>query len=228
MLDGRLLACAELCNPGRAADIGTDHGYLPIYLIESGICESCIACDINEKPLLSARENIRAAGLEGRIETILSDGLDSVEPEGITNVIIAGMGGELIRDIISRAEWLRNSRTALILQPMTKWDVLRRYLYESGFEVTKELPCRAGRFVYSVLRAEYTGRQPEHECDLCYLYGGMVSPETEDGRAYLLRQAERLGAVAGGIGRDASRAAEAEKYADACAKLRQRCEIKER
>lgn len=87
MKDKRLLCCAELCVGGRAVDVGTDHGHLAVYLVEQGICKSCIACDINEKPLAAARSSIRAAGLEDRIEAVLSDGLDSIDPEGVTDEI---------------------------------------------------------------------------------------------------------------------------------------------
>ncbi|MBR6874655.1 MAG: SAM-dependent methyltransferase, partial [Ruminococcus sp.] len=107
MNDNRLLACARLVRGSRAADVGTDHGYLPMYLVQNGICESALACDINEKPLASARENIEKAGLSDKIGVYLSDGLGSVPCEGITDVIVAGMGGELIADIISRANWIK-------------------------------------------------------------------------------------------------------------------------
>ena len=227
MNDRRLLTCAELCAGGRAVDVGTDHAYLPVYLVEQGICESCIACDINGKPLASARENISRAGLSDRIETLLSDGLDNVPAEGVTDVIIAGMGGELIADIISRAPWLKERKVNLVLQPMTKWDHLRKYLWENGFEVTAELPCREGKFTYSVIRAVYSGAKPSHPCGLDYLYGGKVSPETEDGRAYLLRQAQRLVSVGEGIGRDPARAEESREYLAAAERLRALCDASE-
>ncbi|MBR4554311.1 MAG: SAM-dependent methyltransferase [Ruminococcus sp.] len=218
--DRRLLCCAELCVGERAADVGTDHGYLPVYLIEKGICSSAVACDINEMPLASARENIARAGLSDKIETVLSDGLDSVPEEGITDVVIAGMGGELIADIIARAEWIKTNRVNLILQPMTKWDHLRRFLHASGFNVIRELPCKEGRFVYSVMQAVYSGAGPEGECSLEYLYGGLVSGDTCEGAEYLERQAMRLEAVGRGIGRDAARSDEAEKYLSAAEALR--------
>ena len=220
MKDKRLLCCAELCVGGRAVDVGTDHGHLAVYLVEQGICKSCIACDINEKPLAAARSSIRAAGLEDRIEAVLSDGLDSIDPEGVTDVVIAGMGGELIAEIIQRAEWLKENRVNLVLQPMTKWDHLRRELYENGFDVRRELACTEGKFVYSVMQAVYTGEKPGYPCDLRYLYGGIVEPDSEASSAYLLRQASRLEAAAGGMIKDPQRTKQGSAYFAAARELR--------
>ncbi|MBR1863257.1 MAG: SAM-dependent methyltransferase [Ruminococcus sp.] len=192
-MDKRLQKCAELCVGDRAADIGTDHGYLPCYLVESGICSSALACDIAEKPLESARTHIARSGLEDRVTALLSDGLRSVPLEGVTDVIIAGMGGELIVSILENCPAVAQGRLRpnLVLQPMTKWDVLRRWLCENGFEVIRELPCEEGRFVYSVMQAVYTGRITR-DPGLEYLYIGKVSPDTPEGREYISRQAKRL------------------------------------
>ncbi len=225
MNDKRLLACAALCSgrpDGRAADVGTDHGHLAVYLVQQGICGTAVACDINEKPLGSAKENIRRAGLEDRISTCLSDGLDCVPSEGITDVVIAGMGGELIADIISRADWIRTERVNLVLQPMTKWDHLRQYLWDNGFEVTRELPCTEGRFVYSVMQAVYVGGRQRGECSLAYLYGGLTDGSTEDGRAYLQRQAQRLETAGRGLMRSPDKAVTAQRYLAAARELRER------
>lgn len=192
LMDKRLLTCAELCVGDRLADIGTDHGYLPCYMVKKGLCKTALACDVAVKPLESAKEHISQMGLEDSIEAVLSDGLDGIDGKGITDISIAGMGGELIADILSRAPWVKENRVNLILQPMTKWDFLRGWLYRNDFEVKKELPCREGRFVYSVMQAVYTGKKPEYECDLRYLYCGLVTADTPDGRAYLERQISRL------------------------------------
>lgn len=223
MNDRRLLACAELCvRGGVAVDVGTDHGSLAVYLIEQDISEQVIACDINEKPLASAKKNISEAGLTDKISTVISDGLDNISCDGVTNVIIAGMGGELIADIISRADWLKERKVNLVLQPMTKWDHLRRFLAENGFEVMREIPCIDGRFVYSVMQAVFSGSAPKQRCTLEYLYGGTVSGNTEEGRAYLMRQAQRLETVGQGIAHDAAKAEDARKYFEASKSLRDR------
>ncbi|MBR1740025.1 MAG: SAM-dependent methyltransferase [Ruminococcus sp.] len=189
-MDKRLLACAGLVDGPAAADIGTDHGYLACYLIESGRCERVVASDVAEKPLESARQNVEAAGLTDRVSCVLSDGLEKVPLEGITDIICAGMGGELIVSILERCNDLRDKN--LVLQPMTKWDVLRKWLYDNRFRVVKETACSEGRFVYSVMKARFSGTEPEYSCDLRYLYCGRVGLETPEERAYLLRQALRL------------------------------------
>lgn len=198
MNDRRLLACASLCVGKKAVDVGTDHGHLAAYLINENICESCIACDINEMPLQAARDTVKRYGLETRITLVLSDGLDKIDGEGVTDVVIAGMGGELIADIISRADWIKKNRVNLVLQPMTKWDVLRKWLYENGFEVKNEKACIEGQFVYSVMQAEYIGKQPCYRCSERYLYFGLVKAES-DGREYIKRQATRISAAGNGM-----------------------------
>ena len=100
MNDRRLLACAALCKPGKAVDVGTDHGYLAIHLVKTGICGSCIACDINTAPLDSARKNIREAGLSDRIETVLTDGLDGIGGEDVNDE--TSLAGRAYKNVAER------------------------------------------------------------------------------------------------------------------------------
>lgn len=142
---------------GRVADIGTDHAYLPIELIRRGILESALAGDIGEGPIARARAHIEAAGLSKQIQTVQTDGLRGVESYEPTDVIIFGMGGELIAKILSDAPWVREKQVNLILQPMTKADVLRRYLNENGFEILDESLIYEDRY-YQIIHARQTGR----------------------------------------------------------------------
>ena len=113
---GRLSLCADYVREGsRLADIGTDHGYLPIALCQSGKIPSALACDINPLPLRSAEENIARFGLSKKIQTRLSDGLKEVSPDEADDVVIAGMGGELIRDILTAAPWVKDGEKHLVL-----------------------------------------------------------------------------------------------------------------
>lgn len=156
-LDSRLMTAAGFVNGGGVAcDVGTDHAYLAAYLADNGISERVIACDIALGPLESARLTVSRLGLSDRITVIRSDGLDSVPDEGVTDVIICGMGGELILDIILRADWLKRG-VNLVLQPMTRASELREGLYEQGFVIKSEKACRDGKFIYSVINAEYRG-----------------------------------------------------------------------
>ena len=199
-MDKRLLTCAALCKGRRIADIGTDHGSLPCYMAAEGLCDSALACDTAPLPLESAKAHIAENHLENKVTAILSDGLEKVPREGLTDIVIAGMGGELISAILEKCGWLKSAEPPinLVLQPMTKLDTLRRWLYENGFLVTEERACQSGRFVYSVMQAHYTGETPPYPCDLRYLYCGMVTADTDDSREYLLRQSTRLSAAAKG------------------------------
>lgn len=149
MLDKRLKLCADMVKGKRVCDVGTDHAYLIAELLTSGKCDTAVAADINEKPLASASSNLEKAGVIEKVTIVLSDGLRSVSKEGITDIVIAGMGGELIAKILSECTWLDGVN--LVLQPMSKADVLLRYLWENGFEVLKRKAVREGRFFYTAI-----------------------------------------------------------------------------
>ena len=191
-MDKRLLTCAHLCIGDCIADIGTDHGYLPCYMIKEGLCRTALACDIAEKPLESARRHIISQGLENKIRVILSDGLDSIPKDGITDIIMAGMGGELIAKLLGKCSWIKNSSLNLVLQPMTKWDFLSKWLYDNNFEIKKELACTEGQFVYSVMQVRFSGQKLPYECNDKYLHFGFVKKDYPDGSAYISKQCSRL------------------------------------
>lgn len=201
MTDKRLLTCAKLVTGRKAVDVGTDHGYLAVYLLNENICDNVIACDVNEMPLNAAEKTVEKTGLSHRIRLVLSDGLDNVPMDGVTDVIMAGMGGELIARLIGRCRWLSDKERPvnLILQPMTKSDTLRKWLYDNCFEVKKELGCSDGGFVYSVMQTEFLGRHPDYPCDMRYLYGGRVSRDCPEGKAYLEHQSQRLRVAGSGM-----------------------------
>lgn len=187
----RLKLIASLVPKGaRVCDIGTDHALLPIYLIENNIAEFVIATDIRPLPLENAKRNVAASGLTG-IELRLCDGLSAVKKDEVDTVIIAGIGGEVISGIISRAALIRNQPyPLLILQPTTSAEALRRYLYENGFEIKTETALKENGKLYSVITARFTGKvkkMPEH-----FYYIGMVDPKTEDGYLYIQKQYIRL------------------------------------
>ena len=156
--DRRLLsALPYLTRGGRIADIGTDHAYLPIYLVREGIVSHALAADINEGPIQSARANIAAAGLTDRIETLRTDGLCGVEPYAPDDILIFGMGGELIIHILEAAPWIRTERIGLILQPMSRAAVLRAWLLENGFAITGESLTLEEKY-YQTVAARYCGK----------------------------------------------------------------------
>lgn len=156
--DARLLSAVPYLLPHAAvADIGTDHAYLPVYLVRQGYADRALACDIRPGPLSSAKRNIQAAGLSDRIQTLLTDGLHGVEDFSPDHILIFGMGGELIEKILSQAAWVKSSAVRLILQPMSRAEVLRRYLINSGFAILGESLSRADGRIYQTICAGWSG-----------------------------------------------------------------------
>ena len=156
--DARLLSAVPYLLPHAAvADIGTDHAYLPIYLVREGLAAHALACDIREGPLSSAKENVRLAGVEDRVQTLLTDGLHGVDAFAPDHILIFGMGGELIEKILSEAAWIQTPKVRLILQPMSRAEVLRRYLSSTGFSIIGESLSRAEGRIYQTICAEWRG-----------------------------------------------------------------------
>ena len=148
----RLLCCASMVQPGsRVADIGTDHGYLGIYLLQTGAARHVIACDLRKDPLENARRNAKLFGVDGEMELRLSDGLEKILPDEVDTVVMAGMGGDLIQKILSQCPWRRREGLQFILQPQSAGNVLRRWLCEDGFEIRREEPVQDGHFLYTVM-----------------------------------------------------------------------------
>ena len=191
-LGKRLLKIAEFIPAGSCvADIGTDHAVLPIHLIRSGLANVAIATDINKKPLGKAAENIDAAALSDYITLRLGDGLSCIEPNEVDTIIIAGMGGELIADILDACPWLRSGSYRLVLQPMTRSERLRKYLRLNRFTPIKEVAgTDAGRH-FSIVVAS-TDDYPE-EYPPCFDYSGLLLNEkSEENLAYLSYTADLL------------------------------------
>ena len=138
-LGPRLALCASLVREGSTlCDVGTDHGYLPIWLLKTGKIPKALACDINPGPLEAARRDGAKYGVGEELSFRLSDGLEAVSPEEAEDIAIAGMGGELILRIVTQAPWLRDPQKRLILQPMSSVPELRLGLRDLGFAVLQE------------------------------------------------------------------------------------------
>ena len=153
----RLFLAASFARKGEfIADVGTDHAYLPIYLYTNKIIRGAVVSDINEGPIERAAKNISDFSCGGAIVPILCDGLSKIEEYSPDSVFILGMGGELIVNIISKAEWLKKNKTRLIMQAMTHSEVLREYLIKNGFEITDEAMVEDSK-IYQITVAEYTG-----------------------------------------------------------------------
>ncbi|MDR1002738.1 MAG: class I SAM-dependent methyltransferase [Oscillospiraceae bacterium] len=154
----RLRECGGLVRKGSVtADIGTDHALLPIWLLENGVCPFVYASDINEKPLETARRNIERHGLSDKITVLCGSGLERIETNAVSDIVIAGMGGGLIAEILSQAAWTKHSRYRLILQPMSKQAELRLWLGENGFDIVREIAVTDHGKDYTVICAEFSG-----------------------------------------------------------------------
>ena len=156
-LSKRLRAAADFVRNGAyIADVGTDHAYLPIALALEGRVRGGVASDINEGPILRAREHIKEYGLDGRIETLRTDGLHGIEKYAPTDIFILGMGGELIADIIAAAEFTRDKNIRLVLQPMTHPEAVRAFLIGNGYTIVDETLVEDEK-IYQIICAEYFG-----------------------------------------------------------------------
>lgn len=183
-LDKRLLLCASFVRENcTLADIGTDHAYLPIWLVKNGIINSALACDINEGPLNSGKADVDRFELSDKITLRLSDGLKNVNENEADDIVIAGMGGELITKILSECEWAKTKGKHFILQPMTKCEVLISWLCENGFEIIEQKACESDNKHYTVMLVTYTGTK-EHK-DESFFYLGKLNPEDEESKAYI-------------------------------------------
>ena len=153
-LDSRLKTAADLCRKGTTvADVGTDHALLACYLAQNG-ARSVIASDVREGPLEAARRTVEQTGVTN-VRVLLSDGLKAIDHAD--DVVICGMGGELIADIVEGCGFLTED-TRFILQPMTKSDILRRRLYSAGFEIIEERTAYEGSRGYAVMLVRHTGK----------------------------------------------------------------------
>ena len=183
-LDDRLSAVASFVRNGkRVADIGTDHGYLVAYLVENGVCPSGIAADLRKGPLENARQTVIAQELSDKIELILSDGLQNIPENTCDDIVIAGMGGNLIAEILEKAPWVKNENINIIAQPMTHAEVLRQYFIDNGFAINEEKTATDGKRYYCIISASFGGDIVKHEAS--YIYTGEIKPVTDTDIKYL-------------------------------------------
>ena len=176
-INDRLLTAIPFVREGkRFADIGTDHAYLPIFLMNKGTILSAIAADINRGPLDKAQENICRYGFKEKIQTVLCDGLSKIQPDTVDDIAIFGMGGELIVKIIDEASWVRSEDKRLILQPMTHPEKVREYLAQNGFFIIGETLSLDRGKIYQTICAQYDGVIREYN-EFTYAFGKYILEE---------------------------------------------------
>lgn len=159
-LDGRLIGAAQYVRRGAYfADIGTDHAYLPVFLLEHGVITRAVASDIAEGPLKNAAKTAEEAGVLDALTLRLTPGLAGMESLGLTDIAICGMGGEMIASILEEAPFVRDPNIRLILQPMTRGAHLRRWLGQEGFSIEEETITAAHGKIYTCLCVAYSGKR---------------------------------------------------------------------
>ena len=157
-LSKRLNAAANMVRQGAVlADIGCDHGYVPVALVLDGRIKGAIASDINEGPLSSCISLVKENNLEDKIQCILSNGLENINLDEVDDILIAGMGGELIADILGNANSEKLNEKHIIINPMTHPEIARKFLFENGFEIQNEIVIKDGRHYYAIADAINTG-----------------------------------------------------------------------
>lgn len=142
----------------RLADIGSDHGYLPVALMRRGVITAAVAGEVATTPFHAAQRTVRDNGLEQRITVRLADGLAAIEPhDGITAISVCGMGGETIRDILESGKACLSGQERLVLQPNGGEQPLRHWLMDNGYSIVSEELLRENRFYYEIIVAERAG-----------------------------------------------------------------------
>ncbi|MFT8887676.1 MAG: class I SAM-dependent methyltransferase [Ethanoligenens sp.] len=217
-LSARLQLAASFVRPGATvADVGTDHAYLPVWLVCSGHNPSALASDVRPGPLARAARTVAQYGAAENVALLQTDGLSGVQAQ---DIIIAGMGGDLIVTILSGSDWVRQPDVRLILQPMTAQEVLHAYLCREGFVIEHEDAAVEGNKHYLVMNARFGGVPFEPDDFFC-IAGRLLETGGPAASAYLLWQASRLRKKAAGLACSATCAAQAEHWASLASRLEQ-------
>jgi len=171
-LTDRLLKIASLVTKGKKiADIGTDHGYIPVYLLNKGHVDFAILADVNKGPLENARREVRHNNLTDKVDLRLGSGIEVLNENEVDEVIIAGMGGILISELLEAKKSVAHSLDKLILQPMQAQDELRKYLLNNGYEILDEVLVKEDFRIYEIIVAKYTGKNTNVEDEIYYEVG---------------------------------------------------------
>lgn len=191
-LGERMLMAAKMVRHSSVvADIGTDHAYLPAYLVLNGISPSALACDLRKGPLDNARKTVEHYGLSDKIKLRLSDGFDEIEPFEAQDFIICGMGGTLMAELISRANWLKDKTKRIIVQPQSHAEDIRQFFIDNGFSIICEDACIDTGKLYCAIAAEYTGEKKENHPAYAYT-GRLPECRKHEAKLYLEKVADRL------------------------------------
>ncbi len=181
---------ASLVDKGsRVADIGTDHAYLPVYLILNGISLCCFASDINPGPLENAKKTAEKYGCDN-ISLFLSDGLENVPLKSVDTLIFAGMGGDLIVDILHKADYCSVRYKTIITQVQSHAEKVRLFLLQNGFTIAEETACRDTGKLYSAIK--FVPGFPDFIPEGYEYYGELINSKSPEAKDILLKTASSL------------------------------------
>ncbi|HBG5207934.1 TPA: SAM-dependent methyltransferase [Clostridioides difficile] len=171
-LTDRLLKIASLVSDGKKiADIGTDHGYIPVYLLKEEKVPFAVLADVNKGPLDNAHKEVIQNNLLDKVDLRLGSGIEILEIGEVEEVIIAGMGGILISELLEAKKEVAHNVEKLILQPMQAQEELRYYLLNNGYEILEEVLVREDFRIYEIIVAKYTGKNTIIEDEIYYEVG---------------------------------------------------------
>ena len=186
----RLRIVGDFVTQKTVADIGTDHAYVPIYLHKKGNIEKVIACDINEKPLQKAQQNIKLHHAENKIITRLGNGLQPLQPYEVDSIVISGMGGMLMIELLEQSRKVTNSLKELVLCPHLDVPAVRKYLHQIGYCIAEEKMIQESNIFYTILRAE-KGKEIYNKTE--YLFGKKLLEKKDSVlKQFLCKAKERL------------------------------------
>ncbi len=191
-LKPRLNMAAEMVRQGsRVADIGTDHAYLPAALLLDGTIPFAIAADLRKGPLDNAQATVNHYGIADKVKLLRSNGLRNVMPDEVDDIVIAGMGGILISEILEDAPWVKDQKYKLILQPQSHDEVVRRWLWANGFEIIEQSSCIDDKKPYICMSAVFTGNRTEHN-PIEDMFGDFFYREDEASDAFCQKKLRRV------------------------------------
>ena len=171
-LTDRLLKIASLVDNGkRIADIGTDHGYIPVYLLNQNKIQYAILGDVNKGPLENARKEVTRNKLQDKVDLRLGSGIEVLKENEVDEIIIAGMGGMLINNLLKANEKVAHTTEKLILQPMQAPEELRMFLYQNGYKILDEHLVREEHRLYEIIVCKYEGLEPQEIDPIYYEIG---------------------------------------------------------